>query len=78
MAAEMGGYGGVDNRILLNALIYRREHNCKWRSRPKGFGNRQKIYVRLNRRHTLVCRITFLWHWEGKDCLHPVRYALVV
>jgi transposase len=39
----------IDNFTLLNALIYRCDNGCKWRSLPKSFGNRHVIYLRLNR-----------------------------
>ena len=39
----------IENRTLLNALIYRCENGCKWRALPKSFGNWHVIYVRLSR-----------------------------
>ncbi|MDR2482296.1 MAG: transposase [Treponema sp.] len=39
----------IENRALLNALIYRCENGCKWRALPERFGNWHSIYVRLNR-----------------------------
>ena len=39
----------IENRTLLNALIYRCENGCKWRALPKSFGNWHVIYVRFNR-----------------------------
>ena len=40
----------VENRNLLNALIYRCENGCSWRALPQSFGPWHVIYVRLNRR----------------------------
>ena len=39
----------IPNRTLLNALIYRLENGCKWRSLPATFGDGHTIYVRLDR-----------------------------
>ena len=39
----------IPNRTLLNALIYRLENGCKWRSLPATFGNWHTVYVRLDR-----------------------------
>ncbi|MDR2792626.1 MAG: hypothetical protein LBB61_03030 [Treponema sp.] len=39
----------IDNRTLLNALIYRCEHGGKRRSLPQRYGNRHVLYVRLSR-----------------------------
>ncbi|GHV75479.1 hypothetical protein AGMMS49942_03000 [Spirochaetia bacterium] len=36
----------IENRTLLNALIYRCENGCKWRALPKSFGNWHVIYMR--------------------------------
>ncbi|GHT98230.1 hypothetical protein FACS1894142_4290 [Spirochaetia bacterium] len=35
----------IENRTLLNALIY----GCKWRGLPKSFGNWHVIYMRFSR-----------------------------
>jgi transposase len=40
----------IDNRTLLNALIYRGEHSGKWRNLPQTFGYWQVISACLNRR----------------------------
>ena len=40
----------IPNRTLLNALMYRLENGCNWRSLPATFGDWHVIYVRLNRR----------------------------
>ncbi|MDR2792458.1 MAG: transposase, partial [Treponema sp.] len=40
------GHVKIDTRTLLNALIYRCENGCKWRSLPQRFGNWHVIYVR--------------------------------
>ena len=39
----------IDNRQLLNALLYVVENGCKWRRLPKEFGNWHTIYMRLRR-----------------------------
>ena len=39
----------LDNRHVLNAILYVAEHGCKWRGLPKQFGNWQTIYTRMNR-----------------------------
>ena len=39
----------LDNRTMLNALLYVAENGCKWRGLPKHFGNWHSIYVRMNR-----------------------------
>ncbi|GHU10541.1 hypothetical protein FACS1894151_09980 [Spirochaetia bacterium] len=39
----------IENRILLNALIYRCENGCKWRALPESFGNWHSICVRFDR-----------------------------
>ena len=39
----------VENRNLLNALIYRCENGCSWRGLPKSFGSWHTIYVRIDR-----------------------------
>ena len=39
----------IPNRTFLNALMYRLENGCKWRSLPATFGDWHVIYVRLNR-----------------------------
>ncbi|GHV56713.1 hypothetical protein AGMMS49579_21610 [Spirochaetia bacterium] len=39
----------IENRTLLNALIYRCENGCKWRALPKSFGNWHVIYMRFSR-----------------------------
>jgi transposase len=40
----------IENRVLLNALIYRRENGCTWRTLPERFGDWHAVYVRLDRR----------------------------
>ena len=54
----------IENRTLLNALIYRTENGCKWRALPESFGNWHGIYVRLNR-------------WSENGVLERVYKALV-
>jgi transposase len=39
----------LDNRQVLNAILYVAEQGCKWRGLPKQFGNWHTIYTRLNR-----------------------------
>jgi transposase len=43
------GHVTITNQTLLNALVYRCENGCKWRSLPKTFGHWHTIYMRLNR-----------------------------
>jgi transposase len=40
----------IDNRTLLDALIYRCKNGCSWRDLPKEFGNWHVIYMRFSRR----------------------------
>jgi transposase len=39
----------VENRNLLNALIYRCKNGCSWRGLPQSFGPWHTIYVRIDR-----------------------------
>jgi transposase len=39
----------IDNRDMLNALIYRIKNGCSWRDLPQDFGNRHVIYMRFSR-----------------------------
>lgn len=39
----------LDNRQVLNAILYVAEHGCKWRGLPKQFGNWHTVYTRMNR-----------------------------
>ena len=39
----------LSNLQVLNAILYVTEHGCKWRGRPKRFGNWHTIYTRMNR-----------------------------
>lgn len=39
----------LDNRHVLNAILYVAEPGCKWRGLPKRFGNWHTIYTRMNR-----------------------------
>ena len=39
----------LDNRQVLNAILYVAEHGCKWRGLPEHFGNWHSIYTRMNR-----------------------------
>ncbi|MDR1073843.1 MAG: transposase [Treponema sp.] len=47
----------IENRILLNALIYRRQNGCSWRALPPSFGDRHAIYVRLWARNEVLERV---------------------
>jgi transposase len=53
----------ISNRTFLNALIYRCENGCKWRSLPPSFGDWHTIYVRMDR-------------WAAKGVLERV-YAVL-
>jgi transposase len=39
----------IDNKTLINALLYICENGCKWRSLPSEFGDWHVIYVRYSR-----------------------------
>jgi transposase len=39
----------LDNRQVLNAILFVAEQGCKWRGLPKRFGNWHTIYTRMNR-----------------------------
>jgi transposase len=39
----------IDNRTMLDALIYRCKNGCSWRDMPKEFGNWHVIYMRFSR-----------------------------
>jgi transposase len=43
------GNVSLDNRQVLNAILFVTEQGCKWRGLPKRFGNWHTIYTRLNR-----------------------------
>ncbi len=43
------GNARLDNRQVLNAILYVAEHGCKWRGLPKRFGNWHTVYTRMNR-----------------------------
>src|SRR5580765_3682338 len=43
------GNVSLDNRQVLNAILFVAEHGCKWRGLPKRFGNWHTIYTRMNR-----------------------------
>src|SRR5580765_8974807 len=43
------GNVSLDNRQVLNAILFVAEHGCKWRGLPKSFGNWHTIYTRMNR-----------------------------
>jgi transposase len=39
----------IDNRVFLDAIIYRCKNGCSWRDLPKDFGNWHVIYMRFSR-----------------------------
>ena len=39
----------LDNRRVLNAILFVAEQGCKWRGLPGRFGNWHTIYTRMNR-----------------------------
>ncbi len=39
----------LNNRLLLNAILYVAEQGCKWRGLPPRFGNWHTVYTRMNR-----------------------------
>ena len=43
------GNVSLDNRTVLNAILYVAEHGCKWRGLPNRFGNWHTIYTRMMR-----------------------------
>ena len=43
------GNVSLSNLQVLNAILFVAEHGCKWRGRPKRFGNWHTIYTRMNR-----------------------------
>ncbi len=43
------GNVSIDNRTLLNALLFVLENGCKWRAVPKEFGRWHTVYLRLAR-----------------------------
>lgn len=43
------GNVSLDNRQLLNALLYMVEQGCKWRGLPPHFGPWHTVYTRMNR-----------------------------
>ena len=43
------GNVSLDNRRVLNAILFVAEQGCKWRGLPKRFGNWHTIYTRMNR-----------------------------
>ena len=53
----------IDNRDMLNALIYRCKNGCSWRDLPREFGNWHVIYVRFAR-------------WTKKGLLEKIQAVL--
>jgi transposase len=43
------GNVSMNNRTVLNAILYVAEQGCKWRGLPKRFGNWHTVYTRMNR-----------------------------
>ena len=43
------GNVSLDNRRVLNAILFVAEQGCKWRGLPGRFGNWHTIYTRMNR-----------------------------
>jgi transposase len=43
------GNVSLENRDVLNAILYVAEQGCKWRGLPESFGNWHTIYTRMNR-----------------------------
>jgi transposase len=43
------GNVSLDNRQVLNAILFVAEQGCKWRGLPRRFGNWHTIYTRMNR-----------------------------
>ena len=43
------GNVSIDNRQVLNAILYVAEQGCKWRGLPKHYGHWHTIYTRMNR-----------------------------
>ena len=53
----------IDNRLMINALIYRCKNGCSWRDLPDEFGNWHSIYMRFSR-------------WAKTGVLEKVYFAL--
>ena len=53
----------INNRVFLNALIYRCKNGCSWCDMPKDFGNWHVIYMRFSR-------------WAKNDVLQKIYSAL--
>lgn len=43
------GNVSLDNRTVLNAMLYVCENGCKWRRLPERFGNWHTVYTRMRR-----------------------------
>lgn len=43
------GHVKIDNRLMLNAILYVAANGCKWRALPERFGKWQTVYRRMNR-----------------------------
>ena len=43
------GNVSIENRQVLNAILYVAEQGCKWRGLPPRFGRWHTIYMRMNR-----------------------------
>jgi len=66
----------IDNRNMLNALIYRCKNGCSWRDLPKEFGNWHVIYMRFSRwaKNGVLENIYTVLSKEGLQCANV--YAL--
>ena len=66
----------IDNRDMLNALIYRCKNGCSWRDMPKEFGHWHVIYMRFSRwtRNGVLERVYAALSAEG--LLHADANAL--
>lgn len=43
------GHVRIDNRLMVNAILYVAANGCKWRALPERFGKWQTVYRRMNR-----------------------------
>jgi len=66
----------IDNRDILNALLYRCKNGCSWRDLPREFGNWHVIYMRFSRwaKNGVLERIYAVLSEDG--LLHTNVYAL--
>ena len=66
----------IDNRDILNALIYRCKNGCSWRDLPEKFGHWHVIYMRFSRwaKNGVLERVYAALSEEGLR--HASTYAL--